>query len=908
AAHGAVPRPPAGRRVTGADRLRLWYPTPGTEAKMIEEGLPIGNGRIGGLVGGTPDNTSLFLTDASMWSGGANDTLDSAGQFPYERVKFGTFQLLGKARVRVPAHTTSAVTSYVRELDLSNGLVVTRYVHQGVTYTQEVFCSHPDDVIVIRLSQSGGGSYTGSVTLEGTRGEATRVDTRKRTAAIDASLGNGLKYAAVTGAAATSGKLGTSGQTVTFTGASEVVLVISGGTNYGPDAANGYRTPGLDPGALARTKLATALAEGGPGLVNTQIGDYRPRFDRFTLDLGQSTPEQRALHTAARLAKRAEPGAAADPEFEALYLQLARYLTITGSRDGLPMNLQGLWLEGNTPAWMGDYHTDINIQMNCWPTHRFGLAEHAEPLADYCLSQLPEWTRHTKALFNDPRNRFRNTSGRIAGWTLAFSTNIFGGNGWWWHPAGNAWLCLELWQHYEFTQDSAYLAKIMPLLRGCVEFWETRLITTTVGTRTVLVADRAWSPEHGPQNTIGNSYDQEVVHALFGNFVKAAQLLGTDAALADKAQQLRDQLYLPEISPKNGWLQEWMSPDYLGEPQHRHLSGLVGFYPGDRIRTDNQPAAYVEGVRKVLEARGLDSYGWACAWRAACWARLKDSNRAYLSILNVLRPSNGVRNGSSVNLFDMYDGYIFQIDANLGVPAAMLEMLVYSRPGVIDLMPAVPAAWKDGSVRGFGARGGFRLDMTWAGGAPTSVTLYSAAGGTTELRVGDWRQTVTVAAGGSTTVQPQGVPYPPPPPPPPPPPAVRIANVHSGLVMEVYGGSSSAGAKIAQWTDSGSTSQRWQQVATSDGYGLITSVRSGMAVDIPGSNTAEGTDLIQWSPNGGVNQEWKPVDMGNGQVKIVSRLTDKVIGVSGASTAPGAYVEIQTYTGHASQHWTITPS
>lgn len=771
--HPAVARPQRVQAVSDAEALRMWYRSPAREGRVIEEGLPVGNGRLGGLIGGGPDDAAFFLTDPSAWSGGANDKLDNAGQFPYDRESFGTWQLLTKARVRLDGHTPEAVQGYRRWLDLSNGLVVTTYRVGEITYRQECFSSYPDDVIVVRITESPSrsGTISGSAALEPTRGESVTVGERHHSLAMNGDLGNGLRYAATAGVAARSARIATADSTVTFAGAREVVIVFSGGTNYRPDPSVDYRDPQVDVTGIASDKLSRALRVPGHRLLGTHVADYRDAYDSFSLDLGHSTEEQRALDTGARLAAQAGANGKADPEFDAMYLQFARYLTVTGSRASLPTNLQGLWLDTNTPDWMSDYHTDINIEMNYWPTHRFGLAEHAEPLLDYCLSQLPEWTRITQEKFNDPRNRFRNTSGRIAGFTTAISANVYGGNGWWWHPGGGAWLTLELWQHYEHTLDRRHLERMMPLLRGTVEFWESRLLERTVGededARTVLVADRSWSPEHGPQDAIGITYEQELAHAVFGYFIEASALLDRDHELAARAEQMRDRLYLPEVSPKTGWLQEWMSPDNLGDAQHRHLSGLVGWYPGDRIRLDNQPAAYVEGVRAQLEARGYDTYGWGVAWRAACWARLKDANRALLCLSNLVRPHEGHLGGTGINLFDLYrtNRYTFQIDANYGAAAAMLEMLVHAKRGVIDLMPAVPERWKDGSVRGMGVRGGFRMDMTWKDGAPTAVTLHSIGGTETEVRVGDWSRKVSLRKGGSVTIRPKGRPYPPPSPP-----------------------------------------------------------------------------------------------------------------------------------------------
>jgi alpha-L-fucosidase 2 len=735
-ANADVVRPVDAELVPDGRATTLWYPAPAAEDKIIEEGLPVGNGRIGALVGGDPAADFLYLADASLWTGGANQVLEDDGQFPYEREKFGTLGLLAKVRISVPAHT--GVTDYRRTLDLSNGLVVITYRHQGVRYRREYFASHPDDVVVIRLS---GGPVTGSVSLEPTRGE-----TMSGAAAFTGTFDNGLKYACTVAGG------------VTFSGSREVVIVLSGGTNYVPDAARKFLDASLDPLALAQQKASKALRAGGGALLGTHVADYRRLYDRMTVDLGQSPPAKRALDSWSRLLARHDDPATPDPELEASYLQFGRYLTITGSRDGLPMGLQGLWQNNNTPDWMSDYHTDINVQMNYWLADRATLPGSFTALADYCLAQLPVWTDSTKRLFNDPRNRFRNTSGKIGGWAVAFSTNIYGGSGWWWHPAGNAWLCNSLWDHYAFTQDKAYLARIYPLLKGAAEFWEARLVPMTVDGREVLVDDHDWSPEHGPQDTRGNTYSQEIVWDLFEHYREAVAVLGRDRAYGDRIAGLQKKLYLPKVSPTTGWLEEWMSPDNLGETTHRHLSPLIGFFPGDRIAVDTSPPELLDGVRELLIARGMDSFGWACAWRSACWARLKDADKAYQLLLTVLRPSVANGNGTAPNFFDMYSqgSYtIFQIDANLGAPAAMVEMLVYSRPGVLELLPALPSAWaRSGRVTGIGARGGFEVDLSWRDGKVTRAVVRSVGGTRTEVRAGGWRRTITLRPGQSVTVQP----------------------------------------------------------------------------------------------------------------------------------------------------------
>ncbi|GEC06161.1 hypothetical protein SSP24_38160 [Streptomyces spinoverrucosus] len=754
-ASAAPQRPTTSPLLTGSDRDGLWWQAPGDEGSLIEQGLPVGNGRLGALASNDPGRELLLITDATMWTGGLNDTLDADGQFPYGRADFGSFTLLARLTVDIPDHDLSAVTGYRRTLDLAQGVVACSYVRSKVTYRRQVFASRPDDVIVLHFTQSGGGTYTGTITLEGTHGE-----TPSGAESFGASFPNGLRYGAAVRAHSRGGRVAVNGSRIDFTGCRELTVVVSGGTNYAPDATTGYRDPSLDPERLARTKVRAAATHSAGTLLRTHVADYRDLYGRQELSLGESAADQRALDTWERLKARFRDGVP-DPELEAAYLQFGRYLMISGSRGSLPLNLQGLWLDGNDPDWMGDYHTDINIQMNYWMADRTGLSPCFDTFTDYCLAQLPSWTELTHRLFNDPRNRYRNSTGKVAGWTVAFSTNPHGGNGWWWHPAGNAWLCNSLYEHYEYTQSREHLARIYPLLKGACEFWEARLLTTTLpGTsKEVLIADSDWSPEHGPQDAKGNTYAQEMVWALFGNFCVAAAELKKDTGYADTIAGLRKKLYLPEVSPKTGWLQEWMSPDNLGDTTHRHLSGLVGLFPGDRIRPDGStPKDIVDGATAQLIARGMNSFGWANAWRALCWARLKDADRAYQLIVNNLRPSTGGGNGTAFNLFDIYETQpgrgIFQIDANFGTPAAMIEMLLYSRPGHLELLPALPDAWAaSGHVTGVAARGGFVVDLHWRDGKPTSVRLRSVGGRTTVVAYGEVSRTVTLKPGESVTLK-----------------------------------------------------------------------------------------------------------------------------------------------------------
>ncbi|MET7863725.1 glycosyl hydrolase family 95 catalytic domain-containing protein [Micromonospora taraxaci] len=746
-----------------ASKNQLWWQSPGSANSMIEQGLPIGNGRLGALASNDPSRELLTITDATLWTGGRNDTLDGDGQFPYGRADFGSLTMLATLTVDIPGHDLGTVDAYRRTLDLAQGLVTTAYDIGGVGYRREIFASRPDDVIVLHFSQQGGGTYTGTVTLAGTHGESTTADTPGRYASFGASFANGLRYGAAVTAYSGTGEVAVTGTSIAFTGCRDLTVVVSGGTNYAPIAATGFRDTSVDPQRLARDKVLAAARASVRDLLHTHVADVRPAFERFAVDLGTSSVAQRQLDTWERLQARWRDDVP-DPELEAAYLQFGRYLLISGSRGSLPIGLQGPWLDGNDPDWMGDYHSDINIQMTYWPADRAGLTDTFDAYADYCVAQLPVWTEVTQRLFNTSTNRFRNTGGKVAGWAVAFSTNPYGGSGWWWHPSGNAWLCQNLFEHYEYTQDRAYLAKVYPVIKGAVEFWETRLVSTTVtdaagASREVLVADRDWSAEHGPQDTRGNTYSQELVWNLFENYHTASRVLGRDADHARTVDDLRKRLYLPEVSPTSGWLQEWMSPDNLGETTHRHLSPLIGLFPGDRIRPDGStPAAIVAGATALLTARGMNSFGWANAWRSLCWARLKDAEKAYQLVVTNLKPSTNGSNGSAMNLFDIYETNpgrgIFQIDANLGTPAAIVEMLVYSRPGHVELLPALPAAWASaGSVSGVGVRGGFTVDLSWRDGRVTQAKLTSVGGrDTTVLANGRSRQ-ITLRPGASVTLR-----------------------------------------------------------------------------------------------------------------------------------------------------------
>ena len=312
---GAAVRPAVASLVPASAATTLWYQSPGSESAVMQEGLPIGNGRLGAMVTGDPASDAYYLTELSLWTGGANASLGGDGQFSYDSGGFGSFQSLAKAHVNVPAHGTSAVSGYRRSLDLSNGYVSATYQYGGVTYTREAYASRPDDVVVVRLKQSGGGGYTGSVALSGTHGEATRADSSTMTASFAGSLANGLAYACVAAVTATGGTVAVSGATVTFAGCSEVVIVFCGGTNYTPNAAANYQDPSINPLNVALGKARTAATVPGDSLLATHVADYQALYNALTVNLGTSTRRSarhgHALATGGtrRERRRARPGA-----------------------------------------------------------------------------------------------------------------------------------------------------------------------------------------------------------------------------------------------------------------------------------------------------------------------------------------------------------------------------------------------------------------------------------------------------------------------------------------------------------------------------------------------------------------------------------------------------------------------